>query len=42
LEMMNVTVRKGVNKVHMSCQHLAFKQSSFGTRCTLAILYFQE
>jgi hypothetical protein len=24
LEMMHVVVRKGVNKVHMSCQHLEF------------------
>jgi hypothetical protein len=26
--------------VQMACQHLAFKQSNFYTRCTLAIVTF--
>jgi hypothetical protein len=34
----NVVVWEEVGQSMITCQHLAFKQSSFDTRCTLAIL----
>jgi len=34
--------RVTLSEVQMSCQHLAFKQSNFDTRCTLAILILRE